>query len=158
MHQKAQIRNSLNSTLVTKNRNHIIDFVTSRLTKVKLLKNIQFFTISDPNRKKPYHPLNLAFLAITAINFHSGGCGFTITTFCFKRYSPMKIWKNPNDIACFFTFFTRMDLIWPKFCPKTMPTLIFFYWFPKKYVLSFKGIQLILKTLIRIQWFWKFFC
>ena len=34
--------------------------------------------------------------------------------------------KKPIDNACFFTFFITMDLIWPKFCPKTTPTLIFF--------------------------------
>ena len=29
------------------------------------------------------------------------------------------------DNACFFTFFTTLDLIWLKFCPKTTPTLDF---------------------------------
>ena len=33
--------------------------------------------------------------------------------------------KKPNDITCFFTFFTILDIIWPKFCPKTTPNLTF---------------------------------
>ena len=33
--------------------------------------------------------------------------------------------KSPNDIACFFTFFTTLDIIWPNICPKTTPDLIF---------------------------------
>ena len=36
--------------------------------------------------------------------------------------------KKPIDNACFFTFFTTSDLIWPKFCPKTTTTL-FLFWF-----------------------------
>ena len=27
---------------------------------------------------------------------------------------------------CFFTFFTTLDVIWPKLCPKTTPSLVFF--------------------------------
>ena len=34
--------------------------------------------------------------------------------------------KKLTDNACFFTFFTTLGLIWPKFCPKTTTTLIFF--------------------------------
>ena len=44
----------------------------------------------------------------------------------FRRYSPYKIWKKRIDNACFFTFFTTLGLIWPKFCPKTTPTSIYF--------------------------------
>ena len=48
--QKSQMNNSFNSFLVTKVRNHIIsNFVTWRLTKVKFLKIISFFSIFDPN-------------------------------------------------------------------------------------------------------------
>ena len=43
-----------------------------------------------------------------------------------KRYSQSKIWKKPNDIASFFTFFTTLDIIYPKFFPKTTPDLILF--------------------------------
>ena len=93
----------------------------------------------------------MAFPAIIAIKFHSGG--FTITTLCFKRYSPSNIWKKHNGIAYFFTFFTTLDIIWSKFCPKTTPDLIFFAGF--QWIML--GIQLILKTLIEIQWFWKYF-
>ena len=60
------------------------------------------------------------------LNLHSGG--FATTTFCFKRYST-KYEKKPNDNACFFTFFTTLNIIWPKFRPKTTPTLIFFVGF-----------------------------
>ena len=34
--------------------------------------------------------------------------------------------KKTIDNARFFTFFTTLDLTWPKFCPTTRPTLIFF--------------------------------
>ena len=43
----------------------------------------------------------------------------------FKRYPPCKIWKKTIDNGCFFFFFTTLDLIWLKFCPKTTPTLDF---------------------------------
>ena len=52
--------------------------------------------------------------------------------------------KTIVNNACFFTFFTTLKLIWPKFCPKTTPTLIFF-------LVSNEicyGIQLILITLL----------
>ena len=61
--------------------------------------------------------------------------------------------KKTNYITCFFTFFTALNIIWPKFYPKTTPNLIF--------LLAFNevcwGIQLILKTLIGIQQFRKNF-
>ena len=44
----------------------------------------------------------MAFLAITAINFHSGG--FTITTFGLKGIAKVKYEKKPNDIAYFLLF------------------------------------------------------
>ena len=34
--------------------------------------------------------------------------------------------KKTIDNACFFTFFTTLDLIWPKFCHKDTPIFIFF--------------------------------
>ena len=84
--------------LVKKDRNYIIiNFVSLRLTREKeITENNQFFAIFEPNRAKfwPWCPLNLSFLAIIAINFHSGG--FTTTAFCIKRYSPSKIRKNPR--------------------------------------------------------------
>ena len=50
---KSPIWNLLNSILVKKDRNYIIiNFVTLRLTKVKLLNIISFFAIFDPNRAK----------------------------------------------------------------------------------------------------------
>ena len=38
---------------------------------------------------------------------------------------PLVKYEKKNDNACFSTFFITLDLIWPKFCPKTTPTLIF---------------------------------
>ena len=112
---------------IKKDRNYItINFVTLRLTNYgEVLENNQFFAIFDPNWAKiwPLGPLNMAFVAIIAINFYAGG--FATTTFCFKRYSPNKIQKNLMEILVFLLFFTRLDLIWLKFCPKTTPTLIF---------------------------------
>ena len=50
---KAQIRDFLKSILVKKYINYIIiNFVTSRLTIVKLLHIISFFANFDPNRAK----------------------------------------------------------------------------------------------------------
>ena len=43
----------------------------------------------------------MSFLAILAINFHSGG--FTMTTFCFKRHFPSKIWKK--QWYCLFLYY-----------------------------------------------------
>ena len=54
-----------------------------------------------------------------------------------KGIPQVKYEKNPNDIACLFTFLTTLDTIWPKFGPKTTPDLIFFCWFPMKYVREF---------------------
>ena len=39
--------------------------------------------------------------------------------------------KKIIDNASFFTFSTTLDLIWPKFYPKTTPN---FFCFPMKYV------------------------
>ena len=50
------------------------------------------------------------------LNFHSGVS--TTTTSWFKMYSPCKIWKNLGYwYAILFTLYTRLDLIWSKFCP-----------------------------------------
>ena len=95
----------------------------------------QFFAIFDSNQAKILASSNVSFLAIFVLNFDSSV--FATTTFCFKRYSPNKKWKKPIDNACFFTFFTTLGITWPKFCPKTTPTLIFFCWYPIKYVKEF---------------------
>ena len=115
----------------------------------------------------PKHPSNMIFLAIFALNFHTGVS--TTTTFCFNRYSPCKIQKKPIDNDYFFTFFTTLGLIWPR-----SHTLIFFaafqwgllgdfqnYWIPIKVIqISWIRIQLIWITLIGIQYgsSEKFFC
>ena len=36
--------------------------------------------------------------------------------FVLKGIPQVKYEKKPNDIACFFTFFTTLHMIWPKFC------------------------------------------
>ena len=59
-------------------------------------------------------------------------------TFCFKMYSPCKLWEKPIDNAGFFTFFITLDLIWAKICFKTTPTL--FFCFPMKYVRGFNAL------------------
>ena len=46
------IRDFLNNILVKKYINYIINFVTSRLTIVKLLNIISFFANFDPNQEK----------------------------------------------------------------------------------------------------------
>ena len=88
------------------------------------------------------------FLATIAINFHSGGLQQPYFLL-YKMYSLRKIWKKPNDIACFFTFFKSniiaLDLIWDKFCPiKTTPNLILF-----------AGLFVPMKYVGRIQLMWK---
>ena len=45
--------------------------------------------------------------------------------FGLKGIPHIKYEKKTSDNACFFTFFTTLDLIWPTFYPKTTPTLIF---------------------------------
>ena len=45
--------------------------------------------------------------------------------FALKGIPHVKYEKKAIDNAHFFTFFTTLGLIWPKFCPKTTPTLIF---------------------------------
>ena len=45
--------------------------------------------------------------------------------FALKGIPHVNMKKNPIDNAHFFTFFTTLGLIWPKFPPKTTPTLIF---------------------------------
>ena len=72
--------------------------------------------------------------------------------FTLKGIPHVKYEKNLLIMPFSFTFFTTLGLIWPKFCPKTTPALIFFCWFLMKYA---NGIQLMLITLIGIQKFWK---
>ena len=115
--QKDEIRNSLKSILVRKNINYIIiNFMILGLTKMKFLKIKFFLPFLIKLRQKfgPKCPLSVAFLAIFTLNFHWSIC--TTTAFCFKRYSPSKIWKKLIDNAYLFTFFTTLGLIWPRFC------------------------------------------
>ena len=79
----------------------------------------------------------------------------------------IKYEKKPNDIDCFFTFFTTLDIIWPKFYPKTTRSLTFFSLFPIKYVrdsISIKNfnwnpvVQKILLKLEKITIFWLSLC
>ena len=57
--------------------------------------------------------------------------------FALKGIPHVKYEKKTIDNAHFFTFFTTLGLIWPKFCRKTTPTLIFFVRFLVKYVRGF---------------------
>ena len=57
--------------------------------------------------------------------------------FALKGIPNVKYEKKAIDNNHFFTFFTTLGLIWPKFCPKARPTLIFFAWFLVKYVRGF---------------------
>ena len=76
-------------------------------TKVKFLKIISFlpFLTQIGQICSPKLPSNVAFVAIFALYKFPLRCMYTTTTFCFKRYSPFKIWKKPVDNNCFFTFF-----------------------------------------------------
>ena len=73
---------------------------------MKFFKIISFwpFLTQIGHKFGPIWSFNLcvAFVAIFALNFHSGVC--TTTTFSFNRYSPCKIWKKLIDNACFLTF------------------------------------------------------
>ena len=62
-----------------------------------------------------------------------------------------KIWKKHWN-SSFFVFFTTLDLLWPKFCPKDHSHFSFF-WLISNGICS--GIQLILITCVAIQQFWK---
>ena len=46
--------------------------------------------------------------------------------FASKYILHVKFEKKLIDNACFFTFFTTLGLIWPRFCPKDTATLRFF--------------------------------
>ena len=59
-----------------------------------------------------------------------------------KGIPNIKYEKKKIDNTHFFTFFTTLHIIWPKFCPKITPTLIFFCWFQMKC----QGMQLMLIT------------
>ena len=79
-------------------------------------------------------------------------------TFCFKRYSSCRIWKKPIDNACFTYFATLLDLIRPKFCTKTTPTLIFvasFQWnmLPSININNFNWNSVVMKILLKPQKF-----
>ena len=93
---------------------------------MKLLNTINFFYHFWPKSGKK--------LALTSLKFgiFSYNCDkFPLRWFynhCFLLWKviPSKIWKKTNDITCLFTFFATLDIIWPKFCPKTTSNLIFF--------------------------------
>ena len=120
--QKAQIRNSLKSILIRKNRYYIIiNFVTLRLAKVIFLKIIRFlpFLTQIGQNFGPKCPSNVAFLAIFDLNFHSSIC--TNTTFCFKRYSPCKMWKNLLIMPVSLLFSQHWTWFGPNFALRPHP-------------------------------------
>ena len=131
---------------------------------LKIISFLPFLTLIGQNFG-PRRPSSVTFLAIFAFNFQSGV--FTTTTFCFKRYYPCKIWKETFDNACFFTFFLTLGLIWPKFSPKTTPTLIFFTGFQWNIlgdlisINNFNWNPVVLKKLLKylkITIFWPNLC
>ena len=63
--------------------------------------------------------LNVVFLDIFALNFHSGVC--TTTCFCFKRYPPCKIWSK-----CLFYFFRNIGPNLAQFLPQNHTHFFFF--------------------------------
>ena len=72
------------------------------------------------------------FLANLVFNFHSG---FSITlTFLLVNVYLTQNMKKSHWNTSSFVFFTTLDLIWPKFCPKDHTHFTFFDWFPMKYV------------------------
>ena len=128
---------------------------------LKIISFLPFLT-QIWQKSGPKYLSNVAFLAIFALQFHLTIC--TITTFCFKRYSPCKIWENLLDNACFFTFFRTLDLIWPKFCPKTTPTLTYFagfQWNMLRDSIDFSNFNwnpVVLLKPLKITTFWPNFC
>ena len=135
--QKAPIRNSLKSILIRKNRNHIIiNFVTLRLTKVIFLKIIRFlpFLTQIGQNLGPKCPSNMAFVAILDLNFHLSIC--TNTTFCFKRYSPCKMWKNLLIMSVSLLFSQHWNWFGPNFA-YNHTHFDLFCWFPIKHVKRF---------------------
>ena len=130
------------------------------------LKIIRFLPFLTQTGQKfgPKCPSNVAFLSIFALNFHSSIC--TTTTFSFKRYSPCEIWKKLIDNTCFFTFFTILGLIWPKFRPKTTLTLIYFAFFQWNMLrdstdinnFNLNSSEIFLLKPLKITIFWPNFC
>ena len=120
------------------------------LTKVRFLKIFSFFAIFDPN-------LTLTFFKCVISSYKcltfALRCLYNYYILLHQMHSPCKIWIKPIDNTSFFIFYNIsnifLDLIWPKFCPKT--THVFFM----VSNIIFKEIQLI--TLIAIQYFWKIF-
>ena len=57
--------------------------------------------------------------------------------FALNGISRVKYEKKLSIMPISCRVFTTLGLIWPKFCPKTTPTLIYFVWFLVKYVRGF---------------------
>ena len=135
--QKAQITNSLNSILVTKGRNFIINFVTLRLTKVKFSKIISFFSFLTQIRQKlgpdilqMWHFCLMWYICLKFPLFVQP------LLFALKVIPQCKIWKKlfARHVSLLFSWH------WTKFClnfaPRPQP-LWYFFWFPMKYVKRF---------------------
>ena len=50
---------------------------------------------------------------------------FALKSIPHVKYEKKKQKKKRFGNASFLTFFTTLDLLWPRFCPKTSLTLIF---------------------------------
>ena len=83
-----------------------------------------------------WFPSNMVFLANLAFNFHSG-------IFSCNHYFLLLNVYIPHAKYEFHCFFTTLDLIWPKFCPKDHTHFTFFGLFP--------GMQLRLIICVTIQ-------
>ena len=87
------------------------------LTKVKSSKIITFcYFWPNMGKNLVLIPSKTVFLANLVFKFHPG-ISIT-TTSCFQIYTSCNIWKKSYWNVSFFAFFTILDLIWPKFCPK----------------------------------------
>ena len=149
--QKAQVRNFLNSILVKKHRNSIIiNLWLLQLTNLSdIIENNHFFL---------WHFWPKSGKNVTPTSFKCGISSYIYLKlplkclynhkFVFLKVFPMQIMeKNSIDIDIFCS--QNLDLILPKFFPKTTSNL--FCWFPMKCV----GDLINIDSLIAIQQFWK---
>ena len=117
-----------NEAMVLYKCHHSMHYFTKLLTK-KLSSTSKFGSLVQILPSDIGEYLSWFFNAVVVV-FYS-----VFILFFYKRYSSCKIWKKSIDNVSFVTFFTALDLIEPKFCPKSTP--LFFCLFPMKYVSKF---------------------
>ena len=90
------------------------------LTKVKISKIVTFCYFSPKMGKHfvlIFFRYGVSFLANLVFNFYSGI--YIATTFLLVNVCLMQnMKKKPIEIPVSLFFFTTLDLLWPKFCPK----------------------------------------